>query len=71
MILKFFKAIWAIFDILMFILAAISLNVTTYHLGYVWFGISMTITFVLAGLVSELASKNGQKGGDNNCQYLI
>lgn len=71
MILKFFKAIWAIFDILMFILAAISLNLTTYHLGYVWFGISMTITFVLAGLVSELASKNGQKGGDNNCQYLI
>lgn len=59
MILKFFKAIWAIFDILMFILAAISLNVTTYNLGYVWFGISMTITFVLAGLVSELASKNG------------
>lgn len=59
MILKFFKAIWAIFDILMFILAAISLNLTTYNLGYVWFGISMTITFVLAGLVSELASKNG------------
>jgi hypothetical protein len=58
MILKFFKAIWAIFDILMFILAAISLNITTYHLGYVWFGISMTATFVLAGLVSELASKN-------------
>ena len=57
MILKFFKAIWAIFDILMFILVAISLNVTTYHIGYVWFGISMTITFVLAGLVSELASK--------------
>lgn len=59
MILKFFKAIWAIFDILMFILAAISLNVTTYHIGYVWFGISMAITFVLAGLVSELASKKG------------
>nr|DAV66732.1 MAG TPA: Protein of unknown function (DUF1056) [Caudoviricetes sp.] len=59
MILKFFKAIWAIFDILMFILAAISLNVTTYHIGYVWFGVSMTTTFVLAGLVSELASKKG------------
>lgn len=58
MILKFFKAIWAIFDILMFILAAISLNTTTYHIGYIWFGVSMTITFVLAGLVSELASKN-------------
>lgn len=57
MILKFFKVIWAIFDISMFILAAISLNVTTYHIGYVWFGVSMTITFVLAGLVSELASK--------------
>lgn len=59
MILKFFKAIWAIFDILMFILAAISLNLTTYNLGYVWFGVSMTVTFVLAGLVSELASKKG------------
>ena len=59
MILKFFKAIWAIFDILMFILAAISLNLTTYNLGYVWFRISMTITFVLAGLISELAAKKG------------
>ena len=59
MILKFFKTILAIFDILMFILAAISINLTTYNIGYVWFGISMTITFVLAGLVSELASKNG------------
>lgn len=57
MILKFLKAIWAVFDILMFILAAISLNLTTYNLGYVWFGISMTITFVLAGLISELATK--------------
>lgn len=59
MILKFFKAIWTIFDILMFILAAISLNLTTYNLGYVWFGVSMTITFVLAGLISELAAKKG------------
>lgn len=59
MILKFFKAIWAIFDILMFISAAISLNLTTYNLGYVWFGVSMTITFVLAGLISELAAKKG------------
>lgn len=59
MILKFFKAIWAVFDILMFILAAISLNLTTYNIGYIWFGISMTVTFVLAGLISELASKNG------------
>jgi putative head-tail joining protein len=57
MILKFFKVIWAFFDILMFILAAISLNLTTYNLGYVWFGVSMTITFVLAGLISELAAK--------------
>lgn len=57
MILKFFKAIWAVFDILMFILAAISLNLTTYNLGYVWFGVSMTVTFVLAGLISELAAK--------------
>lgn len=58
MILKFFKAIWAIFDILMFILAAISLNLTTYNLGFVWFGVSMTVTFILAGLVSEMISKS-------------
>lgn len=57
MILKFFKVIWAVFDILMFLFAAISLNLTTYNLGYVWFGISMTVTFVLAGLISELAAK--------------
>lgn len=61
MILKFFKAIWAIFDILMFILAAISLNVTTYRLGCVWFGVSMTITFILAGLISELISGKGKE----------
>ena len=61
MILKFFKVIWAIFDILMFILAAISLNLTTYNLGYVWFGVSMTITFVLAGLISELPQKKARK----------
>ena len=59
MILKFFKAIWAIFDILMFILAAISINLNPYNLGFVWFAISMTITFVLAGLISELATKKG------------
>ncbi len=59
MILKFFKVIWDIFDILMFLLAAISLNITTYHIGYIWFGVSMTITFVLAGLISELAAKKG------------
>ena len=61
MILKFFKAIWSVFDILMFVLAAISLNITTYHIGYVWFGISMTITFFLAGLASELISGKGEK----------
>jgi len=59
MILKFFKAIWAVFYVIMFVLAAISLNITTYHISYIWFGVSMTITFVLAGLVSELVSKKG------------
>ena len=52
MILKFFKAIWAVFDVIMFVLAAISANLTTYFQQHIAFGISMTITFILAGLIS-------------------
>lgn len=61
MILKFFKAIWDAFDVIMFVLAAISVNLTTYYQQHVAFGISMTITFFLAGLLSELISGNGEK----------
>lgn len=61
MILKFFKAIWDAFDVIMFVLAAISANLTTYYQQHIAFGISMTITFFLAGLISELISGKGEK----------
>ncbi|MEY8701014.1 DUF1056 family protein [Streptococcus ferus] len=57
MFLKLIKAIWSFFDVIMFILAAISVNLTTYYQEHIAFGISMTITFILAGLFSELVSK--------------
>lgn len=56
MILKFFKTIWSVFDAIMFVLAAISANLTTFYQQHVAFGVSMTITFILAGLISELIS---------------
>ena len=61
MILKLFRAIWAVFDVIMFVLAAISVNLTTFYQQHVAFGISMTITFFLAGLISELISGKGKK----------
>lgn len=59
MILKLLKAVWSFFDILMFICAAIALNLTTYYQQHIAFGISMTITFVLAGVISEAMSGGG------------
>lgn len=56
MILRFFKALWRVFDVIMFVLAAITINLTTFYQQHVAFGISMSITFLLAGLVSELVS---------------
>lgn len=61
MILKFLKAIWSVFDIIMFALAAISANLTTYYQQHIAFGVSMTITFFLAGLISELIPGRGEK----------
>ncbi len=61
MILKLFKAIWSVFDVIMFILAAIAANLTTFYQQHVAFGVSMTITFFLAGLISELISGKGEK----------
>ena len=60
MILKFFKVIWSVFDVIMFVLAAISANLTTFYQQHVAFGASMTITFILAGLISELISGKGE-----------
>lgn len=61
MILKFFKAIWSVFDVIMFFLAAISANLTTFYQQHIAFGVSMAITFILAGLASELISGKENK----------
>lgn len=52
----FFQFIWKIFDLLMFLASAITVNLTTYYQEHIAFGISMTITFILAGLLSEIMS---------------
>ena len=54
---SFFSAVWSIFDLICFILASITANVTTYRINEIAFGISMTVNFILAGLVSEMISK--------------
>ena len=61
MILKFFKATLAVLDASMFVLAAISANLTTFYQQHITFGISMTITFSLAGLISEFISGKGKE----------
>ncbi|MCW8645227.1 DUF1056 family protein [Streptococcus macedonicus] len=61
MILKFFKAIWSVFDVICFILAAVTINLTTYYQQHIAFGVSMAITFILAGLASELISGKENK----------
>ena len=36
-------------------------NLTTFYQQHIAFGISMTITFILAGLISELISAKGKE----------
>lgn len=50
---QFFSLLWAFFDVIMFLAAAITINVTMYFVGWLAFGICLTITFILAGLLSE------------------
>jgi hypothetical protein len=57
----FFSLLWAFFDVIMFLAAAITINVTMYFAGWLAFGICLTITFILAGLVSELAPRKEDK----------
>jgi hypothetical protein len=51
----------SVFDVIMFVLAAISANLTTFYQQHIAFGISMTVTFILAGLISELISGRGKE----------
>jgi hypothetical protein len=57
----FFSLLWAFFDVIMFFAAAITINVTMYFAGWLAFGICLTITFILAGLISELAPRKEDK----------
>ena len=58
---QLFSLLWAFFDVIMFLAAAITINVTMYCVGWLAFGICLTITFILAGLISELAPRKEDK----------
>ena len=51
---QLFSLLWAFFDAIMFLAAAITINVTMYFVGWLAFGICLTITFVLTGFASEV-----------------
>ncbi|KAA9253016.1 DUF1056 family protein [Streptococcus anginosus] len=53
---QFFSLLWAFFDVIMFLAAAITINVTMYFVGWLAFGICLTITFILTGLLSEIVA---------------
>lgn len=53
---QFFSLLWAFFDVIMFLAAAITINVTMYFVGWLVFGICLTITFILTGLLSEIVA---------------
>ena len=59
---NFFKFIWKIFDILMFLGFAISLNITMFHWNWIAGGLALSVTFILAGLISEMIGS--KKEGD-------
>lgn len=51
---QLFSLLWAFFDVIMFLAAAITINLTMYFVGWLAFGICLTITFILFGFVSEV-----------------
>jgi len=50
----FFSLLWAFFDVVMFLAAAITINVTMYFVGWLAFGVCLTVTFILTGFASEI-----------------
>ena len=56
-----FSLIWKIFDVLMFIAFAITITVTMFMWNKTAGGITLSVVFILAGLISEFIEK---KGGD-------
>lgn len=56
-----FSLIWKIFDVLMFIAFAITITITMFNWNLTAGGITLSVVFILAGLISEFIDK---KGGD-------
>lgn len=56
-----FSLIWKIFDVLMFIAFAVTITVTMFMWNITAGGITLSVVFILAGLISEFIDK---KGGD-------
>ncbi|WP_195928022.1 DUF1056 family protein [Lactococcus lactis] len=56
-----FSLIWKIFDVLMFIAFAITITVTMFMWNKTAGGVTLSVVFILAGLISEFIEK---KGGD-------
>ena len=56
-----FSLIWKIFDVLMFIAFAVTITVTMFMWNKTAGGVTLSVVFILAGLVSESIEK---KGGD-------
>jgi phage protein, head-tail joining protein len=51
---QLFSLLWAFFDVIMFLAAAITINVTMYFVGWLAFGVCLTVTFILTGFASEI-----------------
>nr|DAV37863.1 MAG TPA: Protein of unknown function (DUF1056) [Caudoviricetes sp.] len=56
-----FSLIWKIFDVLMFIAFAVTITVTMFMWNITAGGVTLSVVFILAGLISEFIEK---KGGD-------
>lgn len=54
-----FSLIWKIFDVLMFIAFAVTIIVTMFMWNITAGGITLSVVFILAGLISEFIEKKG------------
>ncbi|ADJ61066.1 Phage head-tail joining protein [Lactococcus cremoris] len=54
-----FSLIWKIFDVLMFITFAVTITVTMFMWNITAGGITLSVVFILAGLISEFIEKKG------------
>ncbi len=54
-----FSLIWKIFDVLMFIAFAVTITVTMFMWNITDGGITLSVVFILAGLISEFIEKKG------------